>query len=302
MEENRVYLFFDRISPRLRGVVSIILIVAGFLLQLSTKNILVGMPLILLCVVINLIKGISIRRPQPVDSKWQEVTPDRIDQVLQQCRRVKKFKSQNLGCFIIAVLVLLFMGVFLFPLWEATPLPFAGTVTVVNAVVLFGGLVISGRRSAWLPRALDMKAEIIKRVTELPIVRDDPRIKVAPYLEIGQTAKGNFPGDIRVLLKFNDAPETFIGIQAQISINTVKSTMYPYLYTVIIARPEFALFDKFKSLQVTPDRIAIETKRADNVDVIVIRQTTTKTSGYHTNSEAQQYILSKSIEFVKRML
>jgi hypothetical protein len=302
VEEHRVYLLFDKINPRLRGVVSVILIVTGFLIQLSTRSILAGIPFILICAGLNLIKGISIKRPRSYDLKWQEVTPDKIEQVLRHCRRVKKFQSQNLGCFIIAAFVLVFVFAFFHPVIKDIPLSFPATVTIINAVVLFAGLIISGRKNAWAPRALDIKAEIVKRVMQTPMVSTDPGIKPIPFMEIGQTPDGSFPNDMRILFRFNDAPDTFVGLQAQISINAVKSTMYPYFYTVIIARPQFNLFDKFESLGVALEGITIETKRSNDVDVIVLRQTTTKTSGYHTNNEVQQYILSRSIELVKRIL
>ena len=302
MNEPRVYLLLDKISARWRGVASAILILAGFLIQLSTKSILAGMPFVVLCLLLNLIRGISIKKPQSADLVWNEVTPDRIDEVLEHCRRVKKFRSRNLGCFIAFIVVFLFLIGFLFPLIEEIPLSFAMTATLVNAFVLFFGLAMSGRKSAWMPRALDIKTEIVREIMRSPVVKNDPAIVSAPYLETGQTAEGSFPNDVRILLRLKDAPETFVGLQGQISLNVVKSTTYPYFYTVIIARHEFGLLTKYKALNVKLDNITLETKKTDEVDVIVIRQTTTKTSGYHTNSEVQQYILSKSIELTKNLL
>jgi hypothetical protein len=302
VNEHKVYLAFDKISPHLRGVISVVLIVAGFLIQLNTRNILAGMPFIVLCLVLNLIRGISVKKPPAGNLKWQEVTPDRIDEVLEHCRRVKRFRSRNLGCFIAFIVLFVFMVGFLLPLVKEIPLPFALTATIINTIVLFSGLAISGRRSAWMPQALDIKAETIKTIMESPVVKRDPSITPAPYLEIGQTSDGSFPNDTRVLFRFKNAPDTFIGLQGQVSINVVKSATYPYFYTVVIARHEFGLLEKYRSLKTMLDRITVETKRTDEVDVIVIRQTTTKTSGYHTDTEAQGYILTRSIEIVKKLL
>jgi hypothetical protein len=122
-----------------------------------------------------------------------------------------------------------------------------------------------------------------------------------PFLEVGQTKTGGtFPNDARLMVRFNQAPEDFIGVQFQISINNVKSTQYPYLYAVILAKPGFKLRDKFKDPKI--DNLIMENEEADEADVIVIRQFTTQTSGYHTDTKTQEYIVSGCIQAVKDML
>ena len=302
VKELKTYLILDKISPRLRGIVSVFLITTGFLLQLNTRNIVSGMPFMILCLILNLIKGVSVKEVTPGQLKWQEVTPEKVKQVLAHCRRIKKFRSHNLGCFIGLLISIFVLGSFLFPLFSELSVPFPLTATIVNAVILFSGLMLSGRKSAWMPLALDIKAEIVKRIIELPAVKNDPSLQVMPYFEIGQAEQGSFPNDTRVLIKFREAPEEFIGLQGQISINMVKSKKYPYFYIVLLARPAFGLFDKFKSLKVSLDKVTIEQKKAGEVDVIVMRQHTAKTSGYHTSRKAQDYILQNGIRIVKELI
>ncbi len=302
MEDHRVYLLFDKISPRLRSVVSIMFIVIGYLFQLTSKNILAGFPFIIACLILNLMKNVSVKRVRPKDLNWQEVTPDRIDQVLEQCERIKKFRSHNavsaVVFFVIVVFFLSFVTPFLIHMFARLPFPLIAAV--VNAVILFLGLALSGRRSAWMPHALDIKTKIVKRMIESPLIKDDPALQVIPYLEMGETVNGSFPNDTRLLLRFTGAPKEFIGLQGQISINSVKSRNYPYFYVVVIARPEFNLFGKYK--RQTLDKIVVERKKTGEVDVIVIRQKTTKTSGYHTNEATQDYILETGIKVVKEFL
>jgi len=301
VDDYKIYWILDKINPRVRTTVSVILIATGFVLQWSTRNILAGMPFIIMCVLLNFVKSVTVKKVVAKDFQWREVTPDRIEEVLARCRAVKKFRSKNLGCFVVLLFLLFFAAGFVFPLLKEIALPFTIIATIVNAVILFSGLIISGRKSAWIPPGLDIKAEIVKQIIESPLIKNDPGLAVAPYLEVGRTEKGSFPNEARVLVRFVNAPDTFIGLQGQISINTVKSKMYPYLYAVLVARPEFGLFDKYKSSKVSLDRITIETKETDEVDVIVIRQTTTKTSGYHTNREMQDYILEASIKIAKSL-
>lgn len=275
------------------------LIVIGYLFQLTSRNILAGFPFIIACLVLNLMKNVSIKRVRPKDLNWQEVTPDRIDQVLDQCKRIKKFRSHNtvpaVIFFVIVVFFLYLIAPFLIRMFASISFPVIAAV--VNAVILFLGLGLSGRRSAWMPHALDIKTRIVKRMIESPLIKDDPAMQAVPYLEMGETVDGSFPNDTRLLLKFTGAPQEFIGLQGQISINSVKSRNYPYFYVVVIARPDFNLFGKYK--RQTLDKIVVERKKTGEVDVIVIRQKTTKTSGYHTNEATQDYILKTGIEVVK---
>lgn len=301
MENHRSYLILDKISPGLRALLSVLLIGTGFLFQLSTRNILAGLPFIVACLILNLIKGISIKRIRPGTLKWQEVTPEKIDEVLVQCKKIKKFRSKNMGCIIIAFIFFIFGLSFGVPFLSViTSMSFPLIAAVINAIILFLGLALSGRKSAWMPHALNIKAEIVQRLLTSPIIKKDPMLQAMPYLEIGKTKKGSFPNDTRFLIKFKDAPSEFIGLQGQISINTVKSRAYPYFYVVLIAKHEFKLLEKFGKHSL--EKLVIERKKTAEVDVIVIRQRTTKTSGYHTNANVQDYILENSIKFAKDLI
>lgn len=300
MEEHKVYFIFDKISPGLRALISALLIITGFLFQFASKNILAGLPFIIACVVLNFIKGISIKRVVPKSLKWCEVTPQKIDQVFEQCKRINKFRSGDIGCIVTGFVVFVMVLSFGIPLLSVIgSISFPVVATVVNLFILFGGMALSGRKAAWMPRALDVKTEVVKRMLDNPLIRSDPALQIIPYLEIGEDKKGSFPNDTRFLIKFKDAPDDFIGLQGQISINAVKGRNYPYFYVVLLAKPSFNLFEKFGKK--TLDRCVIERKKTGEVDVIVIRQRTTKTSGYHTNPGMQDYILKHSLEFAREL-
>lgn len=301
MEKEKTYVILDSIGQRTRVLVSLLLIAAGFALQWSTKNILVGLPLIVACVLLNFVKSVSIKKIRPQKLTWREVTPQRINDVLEHCAKIKRFSSGNTGC-VVAFAILIFLAIsFGVPILHLLArLSFSLVATVVNAVILFGGLAISGRRSAWMPHALDIKAKIVERMIASSLITSDPVLQAVPYLEIGKSDDGEFPNDTRFLIRFQNAPKSFIGLQGQISINSVKSRAYPYFYCVLIAKSDFKLFEKFGKH--TLDKIVIEQKRTKEVDVIVVRQHTTKTSGYHTNKAVQDYILRESIKLVKSLL
>ncbi len=299
MEDHRVYLILDRISPQLRGLISTLLIAAGFILQLDAKNILVGIPLIVGCLVFNLMKGIKIKRVIAEKLQWQEVTPAKIEQIFAQCQRIKKFRTFGIQAIIIYIIIVVFLFSFAFPLLSLLRLQFGIIAALFDALILFSGLIFTGQRRAWMPPGLDIKARIVKRILESPLVKT-PGLKVIPYLKVGMRQDGSFPQDARVLIKFLDAPEDFIGLQGQISINAVGGKSYPYFYVVIIAKPEFGLLEKFKVRSI--EKLTIEKKHSGDVDVIVIRQHTTKRTGYYTNENAQDYILAQGIKQARSIL
>ncbi|MBN2619615.1 hypothetical protein JXB22_00890 [candidate division WOR-3 bacterium] len=300
MESHKTYVVFDAISPRARMIASVFLVAIGYLFQLASRNILAGLPFIIACVVLNLVKSIHIKRTDAKKYEWQEVTPEKIDQVLEQCQRIKRFNTSEAGCIIAAFVVFMFGIVFIVPFIHFLRyITFPLSATIVNAIILFCGLAFSGRRHAWMPPALDIKAAIVKRLISHALVAKDPQVKALPYLEIGQGKDGTIPNDTRFMVRFIDGSEDFIGLQGQISINNVKGRAYPYFYVVIIAKPGFELFKKIDNKDT--DKLVIERKKTAEVDVVVIRQKTTKTSGYHTDTAVQDHTLKTGIERVKKI-
>jgi hypothetical protein len=86
-------------------------------------------------------------------------------------------------------------------------------------------------------------------------------------------------------------------------MNNVQGTQYPYLYAVIIARQSFALHDNYASvIRREAGRLTVESGSEKDVEVLVIRQTTSKTSGYHTDRGAVVRIAAIAWESVSRIL
>ena len=120
------------------------------------------------------------------------------------------------------------------------------------------------------------------------------------------------PINARVFIRFPDGPSDFLGVQFQVALNNVQGTNYPYLYAVIVAKKEFELLEQYlvtvrTRIQRKADeqkksgllamfqyeekgKLTIESSRESDVEVIVIRQHTTKQSGYHSKPEAIQHI------------
>ncbi len=86
----------------------------------------------------------------------------------------------------------------------------------------------------------------------------------------------------------------------QVNINRVKGSDYPYLYCVLVARPALKLPKQIRTD--APSNITIETDaKAADVHVVVIRQKTTKTSGYHTNDAACRVIFQYALDRCRKL-
>jgi hypothetical protein len=110
--------------------------------------------------------------------------------------------------------------------------------------------------------------------------------RIQPTFRMQGEEGSRIPTDARVFLRFPDGPDDFLGLQFQVSINDVQGTKYPYLYAVLVAKESFGLLAHVPTVEDLADGLTVETTREDDVDVIVIRQHTTKKSGYHTNRGA----------------
>ncbi|MCX7995429.1 MAG: hypothetical protein N3A65_06645 [candidate division WOR-3 bacterium] len=302
-----IYYVFDKISPELRNLLTIFSFFAGFALQLNSRNILVGLPFIIFCAVINFVRNFSIKPVRAQKFEWKEVTPERLEQVLRHCIRIKKITGGKWGCVILLIIwLLMFVWISLMDMFlNSGGSYFPITALIIDSIIVFSGLILSGQSNIWIPNDLDVKIPIVKRILSHPVFSKDPSLKMIPYLEFGKTKEGVFPNDTRILIKFKDAPDDFIGLQFQISINNVHDRKYPYCYCVIIAKKSFRLMKKYLSSDSSvayDSKITVERETSNKVDVIIIRQTTTKYTGYHTDESVQDYILATGIDVVKKII
>ena len=112
--------------------------------------------------------------------------------------------------------------------------------------------------------------------------------------------EGEVPRDVKAVLVPAGAPESFLGLQMQVCINSVQGNDYPYFYCVLVAKPELGLLQR--PLPFPPKKIVVEPERQGEVDVLVIRQTTTKNSGYHTKDKAAANIFLYALELARQVV
>lgn len=120
-------------------------------------------------------------------------------------------------------------------------------------------------------------------------------------LQVAKTTDGTgeVPRDVKAVLQPAGAPPAFLGLQMQVCINSVQGNDYPYFYCVLVAKPELGLLER--SLASPPRKITVERDRQGEVDVVVIRQATTKNSGYHTKDKAAANVFFYALELARQV-
>ncbi|MDH5638077.1 MAG: hypothetical protein OEZ04_06265, partial [Nitrospinota bacterium] len=104
------------------------------------------------------------------------------------------------------------------------------------------------------------------------------------------------PEDIKLFVTFDGAPEDFIGVQAQITFNMNK----PYLYCVILAKDAFEPMNGYTP---SPEsKIVFEKGEDKNIRYLVVRQYTTRDSGYSTNDKQADRVVDIAMGVVADLL
>ena len=300
------------IIPALPYPVRVVLIIAfiliGFMLQIAFSWLIPGIGMVLLGSLLGSVVTVEAKPTIALGTgEWIEVLPEQWERAEELAKKAKKWKKDitNLGSTAGGTLamLLLFACLVIFGtmIEEDTELTLA---FLGNAAALFGPLLLFGYLKAWVPPRIGVKLKALQNVLDWIEESGQPDLAPQPMMEV---VKGELEGsagvplDARMMIRFKDAPEGFYGVQVQVSINVVQSTPYPYLYAVILYSKDLDIDLNAAGL---PDEnwLDVEPSREEDVVVIVVRQHTTKTSGYSTSAPRQIEIIEEAIAAARRMI
>jgi hypothetical protein len=150
----------------------------------------------------------------------------------------------------------------------------------------------------WEPENIIKKRELFVRARDRILDKwKNLQPVVRPMLLLDEGDKDNVtPEDIKLFITFEDAPESFIGVQAQITFNMGQ----PYLYCVILAKNDFAPIKKFTPKAAS--KITCERGADKDVLFLVARQTTTRDSGYSTSGEEADHVVDTAMRMAGDIL
>ena len=255
--------------------------------------------------------------------EWSKVTPDEYAKVRTKAGQLKEWDEDifdgtsvsglvgmaltAVSCF---VAYLVADGYWHFP--EGSWLYFGADA----ALVIFS-LWFIGTRSYLLKDQLIIKIELLEQI--MKALKSPSDVQVQPMMSLLKTEGGRTePEDARLMVKLVGAPEDLLGVQVQISINSVQGKDYPYLYCVVLAKAGSGLLDGWENYAKQPERsvfsglvsaiiggggggVTYEPDRSGEVELIVVRQTTTRQSGYHTPVPAAQQIVQSALDLARSL-
>jgi hypothetical protein len=108
------------------------------------------------------------------------------------------------------------------------------------------------------------------------------------------------PDDVKFRVSLKGHEPDFLGLYGQVVINNVQGRSYPYFYVVLVARKGFGLKAGFDEFHLSPE-LTGEFGGDDDVEFIVVRQTTTSTSGYDVKPETAAMIFRLGLVLAGRV-
>ncbi len=284
-----------------RILLSFMFIIAGFVTQYAMDYALFpGCWLILAGNLLLIVKGYDNRvkagKYSP-SSSWEKVDKSKLYDVEKLHKDMKVWDRS-------AIDVTHWMGVVTL---VVVAIPIGGAVMTINktlntiawdAVILLLPHWITGIRSILTKPILIMKIQKFRKLVKMAgssLINH----KVNYYMLItGDEVK--MPDDVKIRVSVKNEHEDFLGLYGQIVTNDVNGTSYPYFYVVLVAKKDFGLKDAYNNYA-QPRDITKEFKIEGDVEVFVIRQATTKTSGYHTNDKKMVSIFRSGINMAEKV-
>jgi hypothetical protein len=281
------------------------LLVAGFILQIVV-GLGFGAPLLLVASLLAVVKGFS-NVPEELGhaAEWRGAGREQLEQILRIAERSRRWDQSfvDITCGVgFLGLVLAGMAVAgLALVLMAAGQEWLAMACVLDSLVLLLPHWITGVRRILTNDPLTIKVKLL-----LTIIRSWESVRregetIHPQMQVLHTPKGEMPNDAKLLLRFEKLGDEFLGLQVQVTANRVQGSDYPYLYCVLVARPGLRMRERLKATP--PSNIVAEPDRkpAENIDILVIRQRTTKTSGYHTDSAACQAIFLYALGLCRKL-
>ena len=281
------------------------LLAVGFIFQIILMKAFPGVVFLICASVLNLARGfdnfVKITNYDK-DKNWTQVDMVQINRVIDIGRKSKEWNKGKIDIF--SLIVLITGSIAFFTLYLGFKTSFSGLIWIflIDVIILMIPIWFSGNLQVIKQRDLLTRVRIIKDLEEhfRSIKKEGESFRPALMLAKDKNGK-SVPRNSRFSISFDDMPEGFYGIQAQININPVEGKRYPYFYCVIAAKSGFGLEDYVKGISRKRD-IVISCENDKDAEVIVIRQFTTKTSGYYTDIYVCKRILETAMTVARTIL
>lgn len=296
--------FVKNLPYNTRIVLAVLLLITGFALQLYFMKALYGAPLLFIGICLVLVKGYDSRlriKGFSQDINWKTVEIEKIREIEALRKKSKKWDRDalDISSWLGVLNLILVAGVALVGAFFLGQLDNDWRVTTILAVdigIIMIPLWFSGMRFILKQPNLAIKVRIILQLHELfqELKKEGEEFRPALMLSRGKDDK-TIPNDARFSVALPDSPEGFYGLQAQINLNVVQGTSFPYFYCVLAAKRGFGL-SRYRNKIELERNVICEYQEDTRAEVLVIRQYTTKKSGYHTKDRQCAAILEIALK------
>lgn len=310
---GEIHFIFAKAMPyTLRLAVMLLLLISGFTFQIFFDFLFTGLAFLLVASLLSTVKGYT-NVPDELGSKgeWRAGDKKQLEKIIDVSEKAKSWDQSllditcSLGCFFLISTISIFaLFYFLMSYFGYEQISF--TISVDAAALLFPHWITGVRR-------ILTNAPLIVKVKNLLYVyslweadkRDGESMTV--QLEVVKGKKGEMPADAKLILQIPALGESFFGVQTQVVLNSVQGSDYPYVYCVLVAKHGLGMRSKLANMKAEatsrsrglsliklltrkPPELCIEWKCQEGMDILIIRQQTTKQSGYHTDHDAVAHI------------
>lgn len=145
-------------------------------------------------------------------------------------------------------------------------------------------LWLNGIRTVWNPSELRKKGEALALARAAATGPAGGLFDFIPMLALRKGSRGSYPVDARLMLRpSREDASGFLGVQVQVSINSVQGTDYAYLYAVVLGKAPFTIPGTAGRRTVAGVSLVGEFGEKDGVRFLVIRQHADKAGGWSTD-------------------
>lgn len=276
------------------------LIGLGFVIQMATESFPIGGVVLLAGNLLLVVSGydnrVDFRGFDPA-SHWERVELGKLEELAALDRRIRQWDASALDITnALGAVVFFFLAGGLVAL--AIFLESLARILVLDALVLLVPHWVTGIRSILVRPKLMVRVHTIRQVLARMSDRLAPHdVQLMMLLQSGDT---KLPEDLKFKVVIKDHDPGFLGLYGQVVLNEVQGSSHPYFYTVLVAREGFGL-DRVHDQYRSADDRAVELKRQGNVEVLVLRQRTTRTSGYETPPPVAAEILREGLALAEQV-
>lgn len=301
-----VFKIWQSLAYKKRILLSSALILIGLILQLYFRTLIPGVFLVFFGNLFLLPAGydnrVKIGRYNP-NAAWENVGKNKLREFLLLDRKITRWDRSSMditnGLGFLTFLILAAVLVIMFIMSQADgnkPLE----ILSINGAVLLIPFWVTGVRSKYRILKVIQKINLILRLLEKKELQPKlARHDLDYFFLLGGKKEAKVPVDVKFRVDIENHHKDFLGLYGQVVLNSVQNTTYPYFYMVLVAKLKYGLDQVYKNFSPGAGIIK-EYKIQSDVEVLVIRQRTTRTSGYNTKDKQVYRIFLEGLQLAEK--